>query len=326
MPSRSTYLSTGYWRTILVVPLLVGLACVGVAQVSPVTAAKPGAQPEPSSAGDPLKTLNGAFRTAYYRAKQAALARSGPVILVEGDDLVLKRGDQRVEAHSTAGEYHVLKAIAHVPLALDVMVASRAGGEPMDEELLNELRKYRGLIEAVAATIAAQGLDAEQVERQRKLIAACESFLDSVVAARRCTRADRLAFTRRMTPLVMSNAAEAARAELDSLHRQVSAWRSQMTPEEWKRLSVVILGSAAPRKGSLTVQYFARLLGEPGEGARIVYAESIRDESKALDLMATRAVDTGIGVDFFNDPLRMHRDLLADVARDYLPLLVDRPD
>jgi hypothetical protein len=92
-----------------------------------------------------------------------------------------------------------------------------------------------------------------------------------------------------------------------------------------KGYSVVILGSAAPRKGSLTVQYFARLLGEPGEGARIVYAESIRDESKALDLMATWAVDTGIGVDFFNDPLRMHRDLLADVAQDYLPLLVDRP-
>ncbi len=87
----------------------------------------------------------------------------------------------------------------------------------------------------------------------------------------------------------------------------------------------MILGSALPRKQGLTVQYFARLLGEPGEGPRIIYAESIRDEAKALDLMATRAVDTNIGVDFFNDPARMHRDLLSDAARDYLPLLIDRP-
>jgi hypothetical protein len=128
-----------------------------------------------------------------------------------------------------------------------------------------------------------------------------------------------------MTPWVMANVAEAARSELDALHRQVSLWRSQLTEEEWKALSVVILGSALPRKENLTVQYFARLLGEPGEGRRITFAESIRDEPKALDLMATRTVDTAIGVDFFNDPLRMHRDLLADAAKEYLPLLLDRP-
>ena len=98
-----------------------------------------------------------------------------------------------------------------------------------------------------------------------------------------------------------------------------------MTPDEWKALKVVILGSALPRKQSLTVQYFARLLGEPGEGPRIIYAESIRDEATALDQMATRALDTTIGADFFNDPTRMHRDLLSDAAHDYLPLLIDRP-
>lgn len=98
-----------------------------------------------------------------------------------------------------------------------------------------------------------------------------------------------------------------------------------MSEEEWKGLSVVILGSPLPRSQNLAVQYFARLLGEPGEGRRITFAESIRDEAKALDLMATRLQDTGIGIDFFNDPLRMHRDLLSDAARDYLPLLIDRP-
>ena len=32
-----------------------------------------------------------------------------------------------------------------------------------------------------------------------------------------------------MTPMVMKNVGEAARAELDALHAHVSAWRSEMT-------------------------------------------------------------------------------------------------
>ena len=323
MPSRWTWHCTRDRRAIFAATVLVGLACAAFAQVPSVTASKPAT--EPAAAADPLNVLNDAFRAAYRRAKEAALARSGPVILAEGDNLVLKKGDRRVEVPYVPAVYHALKSVAHIPMALDVMLAPHAGEDPLDGTVLSELREYRGLIAAADPTIAAHGMDAEQLGRQQKIIAACVRFLDSVVATRRCSREDRLAFTRRMTPLVMANVAEAARSELDALHRQVSLWRSQMTAEEWTSLSVVILGSPLPRKENLTVQYFAGLLGEPGEGRRITFAESIRDETKALDLMATRTVDTTIGVDFFNDPLRMHRDLLADAAKDYLPLLIDRP-
>jgi hypothetical protein len=299
--------------------LLGGLACSAAGQAP----APPHAQAAP--AADPLTTLNDAFRAAYHRTREAALDRGGPVILIEGDNVVLRRGGKRLEVPYTPAVYHILKAVAHVPLALDVILAPHAGDSPLNESVLAELRGYRGLLTSVEPSLAALGLDPEQLERQKTILGECRGFLDSVVQARRCPRDDRIAFARRMTPLVMKNAGEAARAELDALHAHVKAWRSEMTAEEWKALKVVILGSALPRKQNLTVQYFARLLGEPGEGPRIIYAESIRDEAKALDLMATSTVDTTIGVDFFNDPTRMHRDLLADAARDYLPLLIDRP-
>jgi hypothetical protein len=86
------------------------------------------------------------------------------------------------------------------------------------------------------------------------------------------------------------------------------------------------MGPQLPRKDNLAVQYFARLLGEPGEGRRIVYAESLFDEPEALDLLATHLVDTQVGLDFFDDPMRMHRDLLGDAAREYLPHLLGKPD
>jgi hypothetical protein len=299
--------------------LLAGLACTAAGQATAPPA------PQAPSTADPLTTLNDAFRAAYQRTKEATLAHCGPVILVEGDTLVLRRGNSRLDADYTPAVYHILKAVAHVPLALDVVLTPHAGDATLDEAVLAELRRLRGLMAAAETSLHPFVLEPEQVERSRTIFAESRKFLDSVVQERRCPRAHRVAFARRMTPLVMKNVGEAARAELDALHSQVGAWRKDMTPEEWKALKVVILGSALPRKQGLTVQYFARLLGEPGEGPRIIFAESVRDEAKALDLMATHAVDTGIGADFFNDPARMHRDLLSDAARDYLPLLIDRP-
>ncbi len=130
---------------------------------------------------------------------------------------------------------------------------------------------------------------------------------------------------RKLTPLVMANAAAAARAALDMLDHQVRAWKAELTAQEWDALTIIVVGRQLPRNQNLAVQYFARLLGQPGEGKRLIYAEGLGDEPRSLDLLATYRVDTQIGIDFFNDPSRMTRDLLSDGARDYLPLLLDQP-
>ena len=78
------------------------------------------------------------------------------------------------------------------------------------------------------------------------------------------------------------------------------------------------MGSPMPRRGNVATQYFGRLLGVQGECERIVYAESIPEEARALNLLGTHLLDTEIGAVFFEDPRRMHRDLLADAAEAYL--------
>jgi hypothetical protein len=274
---------------------------------------------------DPFTTLNDASRIAYRLAKNAALARTGPVILVEGDDLVLRRGAERTQVRFIPEVYHVLKAVSHVTLAIDVSLATHADENPLDEGALKDLRDYRALLPPVLERLRNSGLDAEQQERARSILSQSATFLDSIIESRVNSKEKRSTFTHRMWPLITMNGESAARAALDGLHRQVSLWKRQLSPDEWKRLTVVIMGTQLPRKGNLAVQYFARLLGEPGEGRRIVYAEALFDEPRALDLLATRLVDTQVGVDFFNDPLRMQRDLLSDAAEQYLPILIDRP-
>ena len=102
------------------------------------------------------------------------------------------------------------------------------------------------------------------------------------------------------------------------MHKQVMAWKAAMTAAEWAQLRVTIPGSSAPRKDNLRTQYFSRLLGENGEGERILYAEALFEESRTRNLLGSYERDTAIGSDFFEDPRSMHRDLLADGAAAHL--------
>ena len=267
------------WRTVgaLAFGMGLGLAACATSQVAdPVLKTSAKAQDSP----DPFTTLNDASRIAYRLAKDAALARNGPVILVEGDDLVLKRGAERTKVRFVPDIYHMMKAVSHVALAIDVTLAAHAEENPLGDEVLKDLREYRGLLPPVVEGLAATGLDREQREREKTILAECVAFLGAVIERRAGSPADRMAFARRMWPLLTTNAGSAARLALDSLHRQVSLWKGRLSPDEWNRLTVVVMGTQSPRKGNLAVQYFARLLGEPGEGRRIVYAEALFDEQR----------------------------------------------
>ena len=305
----------------------ISLLMFGFARAAAATAqvTAPWPQSEVKAPTDPLLALNEASRAAYRRAKETALARTGPVIFVEGDNLVLKHGDQRTEARFTPDVYHALKAVSHIPLALDVMLSPVVDSGRVGDDLRDELQRYRGLIEGARQRVQSLGLEPGPSRRQTEIIRGSLEFIDTLTKSRVCEPGARAAFAHRMSPLVMANAADAARADLDALHRLVCRWRDQMPAGDWNRLTVIVMGRPLPRKNNLAVQYFSRLLSEPGEGQRIVYAESLFDEPKALDLLATRLVDTQVGRDFFDDPTRMHRDLLGDAAREYLDHLMAKP-
>lgn len=102
-----------------------------------------------------------------------------------------------------------------------------------------------------------------------------------------------------MAPLVMKNVAEASRAQLDATHAQVSEWRRELTAKEWSQLQVLIIGPHMPCEDLVLTQYFLRLLHEAREGRRVVYAEALREEAKAMDLLGTHLLDGRVGEAFF---------------------------
>jgi hypothetical protein len=275
------------------------------------------ARPQPPAA-DPLIRLNAEFRRDYARARAAMLAAAGPVIVVDGDRLVLRRGKERTAVEAVPAVYDRLKAVAHAPLAAYLLLAG--GEQGFDDERLDDFRRLRDRTAAVARVLGEYGFSPTQLERQKKLLQETDAVLAAALQQRRFVAERRTAFARHMAPLVLANVTDAARAQIDGYQAQVTRWRRQMSAEEWARLRVVVIGSPMPRRANVAVQYFARLLGEAGEGKRIVYAESL-DEARGLNLLGTHLLDRKIATDFFDDPRRMDRDLLGDAAAEYLRTL-----
>jgi hypothetical protein len=301
-------------RSRLVAVAIVMLAALPALDTGP----RPAGAAEPAPAGsDPLVELNQVFRQAYAKARQRGLDRAGPIILVEGDRLVLWQGGRREEVEFMPADYRHLKAVSHIPLAVYALLAPDADRR-FEPAGLDELRRYRERLPAVARSLHARGWSNDLLQRQKQIVADAEAFLDQVLKEGKTSRPELVRYTRRQAAALLANAAEAARLQLEALHRQVSRWRASLSADQWKAVRVVVVGSAMPRQQNLSVQYFARLLGEAGEGRRIIYAESLWDEKRALDLLGTHLLDTDVGAAFFDDPRRMHRDLLADAARAHL--------
>jgi hypothetical protein len=266
---------------------------------------------------DPLAQLNDAFRNHYAEARQATIAKAGPIVLVEGDNLVLLRNGKRSEVKVVPEQYHTLKTIAHIPLGVYVLTIGKGEGT-LDEARLAELKSFRDKLAPARQALTGRGLSETQLERQYRIIDVSAGHLDTLAKTRKFRSEEVIAYIQSIMPAVTANINESAQGQLDGLHRQMTKWRAEMTPAEWLQLRVVIMGSALPRRGNLAVQYFARLLGEKSESPRIVYAESVWEEDRALRLLATYMLDAGVGVAFFDDPLRMHRDLLSDAATEYI--------
>ena len=233
------------------------------------------------------QTPNDVFRAAYHDARSRALANAGPIILIDGDHAVLIVGAGREQALIRDARYHEIKQMAHGALGVFAALADVDGPLPA-----GRAETLRGLRESVAKT------------------GASTAFVDGVLAAGACKRADLDAWAREMGPKLLAAAQQAAALELAALDGAVKRWQTDLG-DRWARLHVVVIGSHMAREHEIALDYFLHALGEPAEGGRVVYAESLWEEPRALELLGTHLIDAQVGAAFFGDPMRLHRDLLS---------------
>ena len=263
-------------------------------------------------AADSFDGLNEAFRQQHADAREREWARHGPVILVEFEKLTLFQGDRRLSAEVLPPVYNRLKSIAHAPFAVYLALEDAQG--PLDNRRKAQLQDIATRLQAVRAALDTAGFSPAALPRQREILDRTATYIAATLKSGMADATELRAFAASTRPLFMKNVEEAAEMQIRGYDEQVAAWQHAFPDLNWRQLKVVITGSALPRKGNLATQYFAKLLGVPGEGERLVYAESLYEEPKALRLLNATAVDARAGSAFFDDSTYLHRDLMADVA------------
>ncbi|MBL8835364.1 MAG: hypothetical protein JNL66_03920 [Alphaproteobacteria bacterium] len=270
---------------------------------------------------DALSELNDSFRRAYADTRAGVLAQTAPVIVCAFESLVLIDGATRREEGFTPRLYHDLKAVAHLVFAVQLLVDPALGAGPLSPASRARLEELAVRSRAVAAGLDGFGFTPAQAERQRALIAGAQAMIARALANGRPSPAELLAWLRPLVPAVMANVDDAAAAQLDGLHAVMQRWRASLGAEQWARLNVVVLGVRQARRGNLQYAYFERLLGADAVERRLIYAESVFAVDPALALLGTILTDRPAGAAFFDDPLRMERDLLADAAQRHIARL-----
>jgi hypothetical protein len=271
----------------------------------------------PVRAADPFETLNEAFRQQHAEAREREWSRRGPVILVEFEKLTLINGDERKSAEVIPTRYHQLKSVAHAPFAI-YLALEGVGDGPLDDRQKTLLKDFVSRIDAVRTVLGTADFSPETLARQREILDHATTFIANTLKSGSASSKEVKDFASGVRPLLLKNVEEAAELQIRAYDRQIALWKQSFPRLDWGRMKVVITGSALPRKQNLATQYFARLLGVSGEGPRIVYAESLYDEPKALKLLNATTVDTKAGEVIFDDPTRLHRDLMAEATATFL--------
>lgn len=266
---------------------------------------------------DALFNLNRDFIKAHAAARKIDLESGGPIILLRDGKLVLVRNNTETTSEMILPRYDTLKVFAHMPVAIYLMLAPPGAGK-LDAQRLQQLNEYRARIDRVEKNIDQIDLTGENLERQKQFLAASKQFLEKVIQQQQFSTEELHTFTRSTLPMIKANLAGAAASQLDAMHQQIMAWKKELTPDEWKKLRVSVKGAVLARDDNLAMQYFERLLHVKGNGMRLIYMERYVPPTPMLTLLATRSVDRGISIAFFDNPDRMFRDVLADAAAAHI--------
>jgi len=258
----------------------------------------------------------------------------GPtVLLLTNTNLILYHNGKREEHEYIPPIYHQEKAIDHHPLALYLTLKEKEGQELTDDlrEFLTDrlafLKEAKDFLEKPKDDVVANQQCEEKdstknvVVNRKCLLKNSIDYIEEVLKVKEePIDGDKLkTYVSKISPRIVGLINSAAAEQLQFLNGQIKNLIANNKSPDY----VVISAVHQARHGEVVTQYFEHVFNEfQGDAAeredRIVYAESIFDETAALRLLAAHILDRKIGSAFFRNPRRLQRDALMDAASFWL--------
>ncbi len=282
-----------------------------------------------SSGSAALDGVNAAFHEVYD-AVRARAERGAPVLVVLADVLILVHAGGRRELAITPPLFHVVKSVAHAPVALHALLHREADADrDLDPATSRALVELESRLERAARDLAADASSVAAGDEPRSLgrmaadmnavLVATRALAVAARAKRRVTRDELGRFAADVGTAIVRLTEDATRLQLEALHARVEELVAPLGEEERRSLEVVVTGVHQARARSFAMQYFqARLSEQEGVEERVTYGEGVETEADALALIGTRRLDRAIARAFFGDPRRLQRDVLGDAAASCL--------
>jgi hypothetical protein len=252
------------------------------------------------------------------------------VLLLTSKNLILYHNGKREEHEYISPIYHQEKAIDHHPLALYLNLKEKEGQKLTDDlrefltERLSLLTKAENFLEEpkddVVANQKCEKDSTKNVVVNRKCLLKDSIDYINQVLLEESIDGDKLnTYVSKISPRIVGGINSAAAEQLQFLNGQIKNLIANNKSPDY----VVISGVHQARHGEVVTQYFEHVFNEfQGDAAereeRIVYAESIFDETAALRLLAAHILDRDISSAFFRNPRRLQRDALMDAASFWL--------
>jgi hypothetical protein len=269
-----------------------------------------------SPGSDEISKLDNSFQESYSEAKSRIRESLGPVIIVASDVMLLKDG-KKESVNFIPDEYTITKTMDHIPLDIFVILTNSLD-KPLSDKTKAKLHELDAFIDKTRPEVDKSELPAASIPRQHKIMDMSKSYIASTLKAGTTSHQELQSFTRSISKLTLDNADEAEAAALTKFDAIISGWHKNMSADEWNRTNAIVVSGHMPRIENSSMQYLQKLFKQKQEGDRVIYFEGDLDETKAIDLLVTHILDRRVAIDFYTDPWRMHRDLLADATKKYL--------
>lgn len=257
-----------------------------------------------------------------YAARIHAITKVHPLYIeVSGNNLILHRNGQEESKPVIPDIYHALKDVSHVPFLLYLRLSPLSSKEQLSETEIAGLKTLSAQVSAARDALSTGGFNAVQMKRQQRIMDSSLTLLHTTMEAKRIRRTTLEGFTHAMAPLLLADVDDAACDAVQGMHAQMMQWKSSMTAEEWKRITVINPGMFQPRYRSLGTQYFGWLFpapapawAYPGENERVIYSEFLHPHRDSAALLASILIDADTATAFFGNRWKLSEDLLGDSA------------